>query len=314
MGSDIIIKNLNIKFLRKDGDIHAVKDVSVEFKAGQVTGIVGESGSGKSVLGMSILQLLPENAEVSGKITYSGMNILLKNEKQMREIRGNKIALIPQSPSESLNPSMKIGNQVSEIFRHHKRQSRHEALKSSECILEEFHLLDVPRCMSSYGFQLSGGMKQRVVSSFGIAANPHWVIADEPTKGMDRVLETQITEVLGEISKRTNMLIITHNLMLAQELCDRIIVMHNGCIIEKGDSNIFKNPLHPYTEGLVKSMPENGMVPMPFAQQKQNNNSCGICSWCHDKSDICTMEKPPLFKVAGRLVRCFQYAQSGKRL
>lgn len=308
MNTDITLQNVSVSFLRASGNVCAVRDVSAVIKSGEVTGIVGESGSGKSVLGMSILKLLPANAAVNGNIIFQNQDLLMKSEREMNSIRGAKIGLIPQSPSESLNPSVKIGTQVAEPFTLHMGKPQKEALRSAAKLLERFHLPNIRRCMSGYGFQLSGGMKQRVVSTFGIGADPQWVIADEPTKGLDRTLDAQITDTLNEISKKTSMLLITHDLLLAQKLCSTIIVMHNGTIIEQGSADILSNPLHPYTRGLVASIPSNGMTPMPFMQEHSGNDTCPLSSWCPLRSGNCNEAQPPLMKVGERQIRCFHYA------
>jgi peptide/nickel transport system ATP-binding protein len=278
--------------------------VSVTLKRGQVTGIVGESGSGKSVLGMAILRLLPDNADVSGKIIFEGENILAKSEKDMLKLRGSRLGLIPQSPSESLNPAVKIRRQVTEIFTLRKRVPNAE--ESARKLLERFQLPDVDRCMNGYGFQLSGGMKQRVVTAFGVGASPEWIIADEPTKGLDSVLAGQVREVLREISKTANMLLITHDLSLAQSICDVVIVMNNGHILEQGD--ILKNPYHQYTKGLLESTPAGGMKAMPLVQDAPDGDLCPICGWCPQRESDCNKQLPPLAEVDGRKVRCWRYA------
>jgi peptide/nickel transport system ATP-binding protein len=304
LSQDIFLENLRVKFRRKDGDILAVRDVSAKLEAGKITGIIGESGSGKSVLGMSVLRLLPENSVTEGRILFEGKEILSLGEREMNEIRGLKIGLIPQSPSESLNPVLTIARQVTELFTMRKT-SKKDARVFAERLLGKFHLPG--SCMKSYAFQLSGGMKQRAVSAFGIGASPRWVIADEPTKGLDADLEMQVRSILKNVAQNAGLLLITHSLSLAAGICDAVIVMLGGRIVEQGSSDVLKNPLHPYTRGLLDSSPARGMKAMPFLPETADDRLCPVNHWCGHRMKICREEPPTLVETGDRKVRCLLF-------
>lgn len=304
----ITIENLSVRFKRDEEDVLAVRDVSLTFNEGQATGVVGESGSGKSVLAMAILRLLPENAAVSGHIYFAGKDLLAAAEETMRGLRGGQIGLIPQSPSESINPALKIRGQVAELFTLHRGVAKKTANRMARSLLELFRLADAERCLNGYGFQLSGGMKQRVVAAFGVGGAPSWLIADEPTKGLDRTLEGQVRETLRTVSGDAGMLLITHDLLLARSLCERIVVMHSGQVLEQGGSEILDEPLHPYTQGLMDSIPCRGMTAMPLTQASPCANLCPVVSWCPHRLELCRRAAPPLVEARSREVRCFRYA------
>ena len=191
MGSDILINRLTVAF-GAGSDAAAVKNVTTRFFSGQVTGLIGESGSGKSVLGMSILRLLPSSARLSGAIEFDGENLLSFSAREMQALRGSRIGLIPQSPGDSLDKVLRIRVQLEEALLAHSGQGRKEARRRAVELLKAFHFEDINRVMQSYPFQLSGGMQQRVVSAMGLSCGPEWLIADEPTKGLDAVLREQV--------------------------------------------------------------------------------------------------------------------------
>lgn len=311
MGSDILVNRLTVAF-GEDEDTVAVKDVTTRFHSGQVTGLIGESGSGKSVLGMSILRLLPSSAHLSGEIEFDGENILSLSAKEMQALRGSKIGLIPQSPGDSLDKVLRIRVQVEEALLAHGESDRKKARRRAEKLLEAFHFENVERVMKSYPFQLSGGMQQRVVSAIGLSCSPQWLIADEPTKGLDAVLREQVYNLLDDIAKNhiKSMIIITHDLPLAARICHRIMVMYRGCVVEEGPADeVMASPLHPYTAGLLAAMPSRGMNPLPPPDLSVPSTGCPFAARCEKRLNQCTSALPPMSENKNRKARCYLYAE-----
>lgn len=237
--SDIEIRDLSVTFQDGGEMIHAMEDVSAYFPSGSVTGLIGESGSGKSLLGMSILGLLSGQARVEGSCMYKGMDLYRLPEKEMQKIRGKEIALIPQNPTESLNPIRRIGKQLTECMTVHGNKDKELADSRRDEFLRRFGFSDPDRINRAYSFQLSGGMNQRVISAMGLMNRPKWVIADEPTKGLDAILRRQVYRVLKEISETDTegMIVITHDIALAGALCDRLMVLYKGHHGSRGDKD-----------------------------------------------------------------------------
>ncbi len=255
MTSSIEIKNLTVSFA--NNTIIAVDDVSLTIKPNRVTGIVGASGSGKSILASAILHLNPKNAYTRGSILYDGVDILKLNQKQIQKIRGKEIAYIPQNPDLSLNPVLKNKIQMKELLDAHTKIPRDRKIQMITDLLTRMGLSNAEDLFEKYPFQLSGGIKQRIVSTFGVLLNSPWIIADEPTKGLDAVIRKNVFEMLAEFSVKSSMLIITHDLFFASGLCDDIAVMRDGKIIEFNNSDmIFNTPQHPYTKLLIDSIPK----------------------------------------------------------
>lgn len=241
--SDIEIRNLSVSFQDGGETVHAMEGVNAYFPVGSVTGLIGESGSGKSLLGMSILGLLSGQARVDGTCMYKGMDLYRLPEKEMQEIRGKEISLIPQNPTESLNPIRRIGKQLTECMNVHGNKDKQLADTRRDEFLRRFGFPDPDRINRSYSFQLSGGMNQRVISAMGLMNRPKWVIADEPTKGLDAILRRQVYQILKEISETDTegMIVITHDIALAEALCDRLMVLYKGSIMEAGDTKTIWN-------------------------------------------------------------------------
>ena len=253
-------KNLSISFKIDEGIVRAVNDVSFEVRKGEVLGIVGESGCGKSVTSMSLMRLLPVPPTIyeSGSINLNGVDILSLSEEEMREKRGSEVAIIFQEPMTSLNPVMKIGHQISEVMLIHQKISKSEAKKRA---IELINLVGIPRAESifnSYPHELSGGMRQRIMIAIAVACNPKVLIADEPTTALDVTIQAQILDLIKNMKSKFDMsiMMITHDLGVIAEMADYVIVMYAGKIVEKAKVlDIFKNPKHPYTIGLMKSKP-----------------------------------------------------------
>lgn len=314
MNGNIEIKGLNVAFFGKDGAVPVVSDINTCFLNGTVTGIIGESGSGKSVLGMSILQLLPETAKVSGSCMYEGQDLYRISEKEMLKIRGKEIAVIPQNPAESLNPILRIGRQLTECVTIHEPSAGVAAKERGKEMLHRFGFEEPEKIASSYSFQLSGGMNQRVISAMGLMNHPKWIIADEPTKGLDAILRRQVYQVLKDIaaSEAEGMIVITHDIALAEALCDRLIVIYKGTILEQGSTReILDHPAHPYTRGLIGSLPSRGMHPVPreIPERAGCTSGCRFYPRCAEGRGECAQALPKEAVLGnGRTVRCVFYA------
>ena len=253
------IENLRIHFETFAGEVQAIRGVNLKLEKGETLALVGESGSGKSVTAKSIMKLLSNNAVVKeGTITFKGENILEKSERDMQSIRGKKIAMIFQDPMTSLDPTMKIGKQITEVIIKHEKASKEEANKRAEELLELVGIPNAKERMKQYPHQFSGGQRQRIVIAIALACNPDVLIADEPTTALDVTIQAQILELLKELQQQFQMAIIfiTHDLGVVANVADRVAVMYAGKVVEVGTvDEVFYNPQHPYTWGLLRSMP-----------------------------------------------------------
>ena len=312
------IKNLNIGFMTEVGYRPALFNVSLKLKPGQMHAIVGESGCGKTITAMSILKLLPKNAIIkSGEIVFEGENILNATEKEMRQIRGAKIALIPQDPMTSLNPLYTIGDQITEALLCHKKISKQEAKKEALRVLDLVRIPQAAKRFYTYPHELSGGMKQRVIIATALALNAGTIIADEPTTALDVTIQAQIMTLLNEIKNefRTSILIITHDLNLIGQYADEISVMYAGNIVENAQKReFFNNTAHPYSIALLNSLPNDknsilhnikGAPPSIF----DNITGCRFNPRCESFiKDICNKEQPSLCEIAPfHHVKCLKY-------
>lgn len=313
MTPDIDIRGLNVYFETAQGPAYAVRDLSATFRAGRISGVIGESGSGKSVMGMSLLRLLPNTARVTGECWFGDRELYSLPLRELRKLRGASIGLIPQNPSASLDPVMKIKRQITEAITAHGKLSRREAERQAAMLLKRFGFETPEDILDRYAFQMSGGMNQRLVSALGLACQPGWIIADEPTKGLDAVLRNQVYGVLRDIYTRhhSSMIVITHDLYLARRLCDDISVLYMGQIVEKGSvEEVMERPGHPYTAGLIQSLPSRGMEPIPAPDpRKLDHCGCPFYPRCPKAMPRCAGEIPGEYELAGgRKVRCFLYA------
>lgn len=308
------INQLKVQFPTKEGMIKAVDGVNLTIRQGEVLGLIGESGSGKSVLALSMLQFLPKSTYIQGNVMFEGTNLLDCSHAEMRTIRGSRIGLIPQNPSSSLNPVLRIGMQVGEAIGRHRKLSSNKIKALSLQLLERMGFPDARRNVSSYPFQLSGGMIQRVLASIGIAGEPELIIADEPTKGLDALTRNKVTELMNDIVRETGatLLLITHDLHVARKICDRIGVMYAGHLIELRETEpLFVDPKHPYTEALLESLPERGLKPVPGLSPSlaDDTGGCKFYRRCSVAKARC-LEQPPrelTVKEDGGMVRCFLY-------
>lgn len=319
MGERLVeIRNLRTHFYTEEGIVPAVDGVNLYIKRGETLGVVGESGCGKSVTSLSIMRLIPNppGKVVDGEILFEGQDLLKKSEAEMRRIRGNEISMIFQEPMTSLNPVYTIGDQISESIQLHQGLSRKEAMEKA---IEMLRLVGIPlpeRRVKEYPHQLSGGMRQRVMIAMALSCNPKLLIADEPTTALDVTIQAQILELMRKLKKELGMaiMLITHDLGVVAEMCERVVVMYGGKVVEEADViSIFKNPLHPYTEGLLRSIPRmdeeteklhviEGVVPNPLHLPK----GCRFHPRCPYATDQCREAQPKLEQVApGRFVACF---------
>lgn len=249
------IKNLNLFF----GENQALYNVNLELKKGVMHALVGESGCGKTMTAMSIMRLLPKSAEIkSGEILFGGENLLEYKERQMRDLRGNRIALIPQDPMTSLNPLYTIGNQLVESIRAHSKVSERQALRKAREVMDLVCIPDIDSKLNFYPHEFSGGMKQRIIIAMALACNAELIIADEPTTALDVTIQKQIMDLLDEIKKElgVTILLISHDLALVSNYADAVSVMYSGYVVEEAPAkDFFRNPIHPYSVALLNSLP-----------------------------------------------------------
>ena len=313
------VKNLSTEFPVKKGIVRAVEDVSFDVDAGEILAIVGESGSGKSVTSLSIMGLLAEPGRVAaGSMEFEGRDLATLPEKDYRELRGNDMAMIFQEPMTSLNPVYRVGKQIVEAIRTHEKVSKKEARERAIDLLRKVGIPSPEKRIDDYPHQMSGGMRQRVMIAMALACNPKLLIADEPTTALDVTIQAQILDLLRRLRDDTGMavLLITHDLGVVSETADRVVVMYCGQVVEEAEVRaLFDHPMHPYTLGLLKSIPRledddtkrlymiKGMVPNPLEMPP----GCHFSDRCDSCMDICRTQMPKLVDAGGRKVRCFLY-------
>jgi len=304
------IKNLKTYFETSEGVVKAVDDVSFKVKRGKTLGLVGESGCGKSITAMSILRLVPSERIVSGKVVFNGEDILSLPEKKMRNIRGNKISMIFQEPMTSLNPVFTIGNQISEAVMVHQKISKKEALEKSIEMLKLVGIGSPEKRVYEYPHQMSGGMRQRVMIAMAISCNPDVLIADEPTTALDVTIQAQILDLVSRLQSEIHMamILITHSLGIVAENAEDMLVMYAGKVMEHGKvKEIFAHPSHPYTKGLLESLPQIdkagnrkrlSAIPGSVPDLKNLPKGCSFYPRCSFRVDAC-MEKTPELENLG---------------
>ena len=320
------VKNLETHFPTRAGVVKAVNDVSFHLEPGELLGIVGESGCGKSITSLSIMRLIAAPGKiVAGEILFKGENLLRASDTRMREIRGNDVAMIFQDPMTSLNPVYTVGEQIAEALRLHRKLSRRDAYAAAVEAMKEVAIPDPMRRVDDYPHQLSGGMRQRVMIAMALACDPELLIADEPTTALDVTIQAQILELLDELRKTRQLavLLITHDLGVVAEVANRVCVMYTGRIVEEASvSEIFEHPRHPYTQGLLRSVPKltmagvaranrletiEGIVPSPTSLPP----GCHFAPRCPHVHERCTHDPMPLYNVENKAdVRCVLYESS----
>ena len=324
VGDEIIlqVKNLVTAFDTESGRIRAVDDVSFHIKKQQTLGIVGESGCGKSVTALSIMRLLPKPTGIieSGRILFNGSDLVQLPAERMHEIRGKRISMVFQEPMTSLNPVHKIGKQVGEVYRlHFSEMSESEIRQNSLELLQKVGIPEPEQRMEEYPHQISGGMRQRVMIALALACKPDILIADEPTTALDVTIQAQILDLMQNLQSETGMavMVITHDLGVIAETCQDVVVMYAGKVAETASAvELFKNPKHPYTQGLLNSIPRletprkiklniiKGIVPILY----ELPSGCRFRNRCPHAMDICTGDPPPMTSVAkDHFAACYLY-------
>jgi peptide/nickel transport system ATP-binding protein len=323
MSNLLEVKNLQTQFPTRAGTVKAVNDVSFTLKEGELLGLVGESGCGKSITALSVMRLIANPGKiVGGSITFKDEELTTATDERMRAIRGNDIAMIFQDPMTSLNPVYTVGEQIAEAIRLHRKLDKAKAWEAAIEAMKEVSIPDAARRAKDYPHQLSGGMRQRIMIAMALACDPELLIADEPTTALDVTIQAQILELLNDLRKNRKLaiLLITHDLGVVAEVADRVCVMYTGKIVEESSVNeIFENPKHPYTQGLLRSVPKmravgetkeqrlqtiDGTVPSPTNLPK----GCHFAPRCSFKKNECEAGEIALKELSeGVKVRCVLY-------
>lgn len=312
------IEDLSISFYTPVGEVKAVDSINYTLHENEIMGIVGESGSGKSVESYGIMGLLQEPGKVkSGKILYKGENVLDYDKNKMSDFRGAKCSMIFQNPMTCLNPVYTVGNQLMEALLVHKKCSKDEAYQRAVDMLDKVGISNPKRRMKQYPHELSGGMRQRVMIGMGLICEPDILIADEPTTALDVTIQAQILELIKEFQNKSKMsvIFITHNLAVVAQICDTVSVMYAGRIVEQGSvEDIFYNPQHPYTKGLLKSMPRIDSKEQVRLESIKGTpvdmlnppEGCGFSTRCDHCMNICLKKEPPMVEMGeGHRSKCF---------
>lgn len=319
------IKNERLSFFTPAGEVKALNDVSIHLKEGEVLGIVGESGSGKSVTAYSLMGLTAHPGKlIGGTLQFNGHEIEKMGEKEMRKIRGKEISIIFQDPMTSLNPVYTIGNQITEVIRLHTDKDKKQAYARAKELLELVGINEPEKRLKQYPHELSGGMRQRVMIAMALACQPQILIADEPTTALDVTIQAQILDLIRGLNEQmnTSVLFITHDLGVVSELCDTVIVMYTGRIVEKAPvRELFNDPKHPYTVGLMSAIPRitkdrppletiEGVVPNPT----ERISGCSFWPRCPHATEQCKQGEPPVVQLSEeRQVRCWLYADAAEK-
>ncbi len=312
------IKNLAIHYMAEDGTVRAVEDMNLEVGKGETLGLVGETGAGKTTTALGIMQLVPDppGKIVSGEIFFEGEDLLKKNQNELRKIRGNKISMIFQDPMTSLNPVMTVGDQIGEVIKLHQKVNAKEAWEKAKEMLET---VGIPgERAKDYPHQFSGGMKQRVVIAIALACNPALLIADEPTTALDVTIQAQVLELMKKLKDefKTSMLMITHDLGIVADVCDKVAIMYAGKVVEYTDKRrLFTTPKHPYTLGLFNSIPnieedEDRLKPITGLMPDPTNlpSGCPFHPRCPKATKECSIKVPKTTELEpGHYVNCLLY-------
>jgi peptide/nickel transport system ATP-binding protein len=317
MSALLDVRDLQLEFRTSRGIHQALMGVSFDVQSGEIFGLVGETGCGKTVTGLSILRLLPRSAHISGgQVIFDGGDLLRLSKKKMEDVRGGKIAMIFQDPSSSLNPVFTIGSQIVRVVRQHLPMNATEAQQHAAEMLDAVGLPDVKRILASYPHQLSGGMQQRVMIAMALSCRPRLLIADEPTTALDVTIQAQILRLLRELQEKMDfsVIFITHNLGVVAQICDRLAVLYAGRVAETGSTrNIFNNPQHPYTRGLMDAIPKPGSrgkkMKAILGTVPSNPGLVTVCAFaprCEFAFERCFAEAPTLFRSEeGHRSACF---------
>lgn len=318
------VKDLKTHFKTDKGIVKAVDGISFQIKKGEILGIVGESGCGKSITSQTILRLVgsKKNELVSGEVIFDGENLLTKSEREMLQIRGSKIGLIAQDPMTSLNPVYTVGNQIAEVPLIHEKVSRKSAWNTAVSMLKKVGIPSAEERARQYPHQFSGGMRQRGVIGMALAGNPSLLIADEPTTALDVTIQAQVLDLILKLREETEaaIMMITHDLGVVAEICDTVAVMYAGKIVEKAPvEKLFEDPQHPYTKGLLASLPQVGNKERlkPVEGQPPNlsevGQGCHFADRCPQAFDLCNQEHPDFYQSApNHHTACYLYNKEAK--
>ncbi|TWT25083.1 ABC transporter ATP-binding protein [Planomicrobium sp. CPCC 101110] len=316
------VKDLSLS-LKKNGKYATILDrISFQVEKGETVGIVGESGCGKSMTALSLMRLLPEKARLDGDINLLDENIAAYSKRKLEKIRGNQVSMIFQDPLTSLNPLQTVGTQIEESLILHRNMTKEERRTRVLKLLKDVGLPRAEELVNEYPHQLSGGMRQRVMIAIAMACEPQLLICDEPTTALDVTIQAQILELMGEIKRQTQMgiIMITHDMGVVAEVCDRVIVMYAGKIVEEGPVlELFQNPTHPYTIGLLDSIPKLGQrkqklgsIPGTVPAPGNMPAGCRFAERCRHTMDICRTTVPPMFDIkAGHQSACWLFDEKG---
>lgn len=316
------IKDLVVEFHTDDAEVHAVNGISLEVREGETLGLVGETGAGKTTVARAILGILPkpQGKIKQGEIYFEGEEILSLPEKEMRKLRGNKIAMIFQDPMTALNPIERVGDQIAEAVLLHNKMTKGEAMARAQEMLE---MVGIPKeRYREFPHQFSGGMKQRVVIAMALACNPKLLLADEPTTALDVTIQAQVLDMMTKLKDKlnTSVILITHDLGVVANTCQSVAVVYAGEIVEYGTAeHIFDNASHPYTVGLFDSLPkldskEKRLRPIQGLMPDPTNlpQGCKFSDRCRFATEKCKNEAPPVFEQeTGHRVRCFLADKEG---
>lgn len=323
MSNILEIKDLTIHYITDDEVVKAVNDISISLEEGESLGLVGETGAGKTTTAMRILGLVPNppGKIIGGEILYKGKNLLKMSDSEMRKIRGHEISMIFQDPMTALNPVLTVGDQIMEVIQLHQKVSKAEALRRAMDMMEMVGI-EGGR-YNEYPHQFSGGMKQRIVIAIALACNPNLLIADEPTTALDVTIQAQVLDLIDNLKKKfnTSLLLITHDLGVVAEVCDKVAIVYAGRIVEYGTlEHIYNNPKHPYTNGLFGSIPDfskkshrlnpiKGLMPDPSNLPE----GCAFADRCPHATEICHKKQPQAIEIEpGHTVRCLLYEKEGR--
>jgi peptide/nickel transport system ATP-binding protein len=323
MSAMLDVRDLRLEFKTSRGNLKALNGITFEVQAGEVFGLVGETGCGKTVTGLSILRLLPRSASITGgQVLFEGTDLLGLPQNEIESMRGSKVAMIFQDPSTSLNPVFTIGSQIERVIRQHLPVSKSQASEKTRTVLSAVGLPDVDRIMGSYPHQLSGGMQQRVMIAMALSCKPRLLIADEPTTALDVTIQAQILKLLRDLQKTfdISIILITHNLGVIAQTCDRLAVLYGGRVAEIGlTSEIFNNPQHPYTRGLMSAIPtaeargkKMTTIPGTVPSNPGAMIGCTFAPRCEFAIECCTIETPPLYPLGENLASACFLAEAGK--
>jgi len=321
------IDGLKLSFQTERGQLDLFTSLNLALGEREILGIVGESGSGKSTLAYAVVRLLPGNAAIlGGDIRFEGKSLLSLKETEMAKLRGKKITMVFQDPGTSLNPVFRVREQMLRVIKNNIGLEGEPAMRHAVQLLKEVELADVEQVLDSFPFELSGGMQQRVMLAIALSSNPRLIIADEPTSAVDATIQMQILRLLRKVKaeREFSMILITHSIAVAEDVCDRIAVMYGGDIVEEGDAKgLVRNPKHPYTQALVRCIPqprkpEEQKVPLPVVGGQVPDLTtpppgCRFHPRCPFVMDVCRTEKPGYYETNGSSALCFLFKSGSER-